>query len=99
MRIKTYPLTKKDSIGNVFSRLDSGIEDFERFIIFFSEYKINKLLTMSAFVVNGTFKTSENIFYRFLVVLGFFRKIFTIRSYSYKNKTEISYFSVFIKCK
>jgi hypothetical protein len=93
-------MLKHDKLGNPFLRYDSGFEDNERIIIFFSSFKQKYLGKIETFVIDGTFKSSPSGFYQVVILHGYiFGKTFPFMYILLSNKTENSYFRAFEKCK
>ncbi|WUR02116.1 MULE domain-containing protein [Vairimorpha necatrix] len=89
-----------DSKKNRFLRFDSGMQDNDRFIIFFSEFKKSMIEKIDTFVVDGTFKSSPQGFYKIVVFHGhIFGKSFPYIYILLKGKSERSYSRAFDKCK
>jgi hypothetical protein len=89
-----------DIKGNRFLRYDSSMEDNERFIIFFSEFKRSYIPNINTFVVDGTLKSTPKGFGQLLVLHGhIFGRTFPFIYILLEDKSEKSYLRAFNKCK
>jgi hypothetical protein len=69
---------KYDKNGNLFLRFDSGMEDENRYIIFYTKFKEEKFKTMDVFIIDGTFKSSPPEFNQLVTIhVHFLDKAFT----------------------
>ena len=59
-----------DHEKNLFLRYDSGYNDDDRFIIFFSAYKENFAAKIKIWQIDGTFKVAPSGFYQLLTLQG-----------------------------
>ena len=56
-----------------FLLFDSGADDNNRILIFASAIDVNRLSRCSTWLMDGTFKTSPDIFYQLWVLHGLYR--------------------------
>lgn len=100
MIIMIYQKDLNDIIRNSFLRYDSGFNDEERFVVFFSNYKENITNKIKTLIIDGTFRSAPPHWTQLLVVHGWcFNKSFSICYILMKSRTEDCYFKVFKQLK
>lgn len=82
--------------GTTFFRHDSGINDENRFVVFYSDFSIPYITNLKIFGVDGTFKTCPREYFQLFTIHGlilgkFYPLVFCLLT----NKTEISYVNLF----
>lgn len=85
-----------DSKGNKFLLHDSGYDDPNRIIIFYSSNKQKYVVKAETWIIDGTFKVSPGDFYQLLTIHIFiFSKSFPAFFVLLKNKKEDTYDNLF----
>ncbi len=63
-------ILKKDFQGNIFSRFDSGINDINRFVLFYSEYNGKFIGKCEQLLIEGTSRSAPQGFKQILSING-----------------------------
>lgn len=87
---------KYDKKGNIFLRFDSGINDDNRYIIFFAKFKELRLQESKLILIDGTFKSCPSGFYQLVTIHGYILdKTFPFVYILFKTKRQEDYTRAF----
>ena len=99
--IPDFPLSLHNNLrGELFFRFDSGLNEVNRFVIFFSDFQKSIICKTKMWLIDGTFKSVPCHFNQLITIHAkFMGKFYPLVHILMKNKTENIYKLAFLKIK